>query len=435
MESNRSERKLRFGLALSGGGYRAAAFHLGTLNKLHQLDILKEVEVLSTISGGAITGCAYCLDGQSDYPAFHERMKAALVEKSVINQVLSSSAILVPVLSILTVIGFVLVLQVKHFVLLSFLLMGVLVWVLLKFQFLLLPVSQEIERAYDKFFYRGLTLPEMPARPIMAVGATNMQTGRPFTFSQSRMGDSYYAAQVPSIAFQTIGFPVARAVAASSCVPYAFTPVGIAQEFFQNREQYKHVSPQLIDGGVYDNQGMQKLTQPKSRYQCNIIVASDAGSGLLLIQSYNNTVALLLHTVDLFMNRIKNVQMAANLFQNVLVRDTPIAYLSLGWKLENCIPGFVHNMAQGNVLPSVLAARQLEQRWIDEPEVYRNQIERHLEQQVGYLAIAARNLTTAEREMACRVRTNLYPLQENQLEALVRHAENLTELQVKLYLP
>jgi predicted acylesterase/phospholipase RssA len=48
-------------LALSGGGYRAAAFHLGTLDMLHRLELLQSVHVLSTVSGGTLTGLKYAL--------------------------------------------------------------------------------------------------------------------------------------------------------------------------------------------------------------------------------------------------------------------------------------------------------------------------------------------------------------------------------------
>src|SRR5919106_6811668 len=48
-------------LALSGGGYRAAAFHLGTLDMLHRLNVLQSVHVLSTVSGGTLTGLKYAL--------------------------------------------------------------------------------------------------------------------------------------------------------------------------------------------------------------------------------------------------------------------------------------------------------------------------------------------------------------------------------------
>ena len=49
----------KIGLALSGGGYRAAAYHVGTLRTLHKLGILEKVDVISSVSGGSITAAFY----------------------------------------------------------------------------------------------------------------------------------------------------------------------------------------------------------------------------------------------------------------------------------------------------------------------------------------------------------------------------------------
>src|SRR5205809_2611803 len=45
-----------FGVALSGGGFRAAGFHLGVLKRLRELRLLTDADVLSTVSGGSIVG-------------------------------------------------------------------------------------------------------------------------------------------------------------------------------------------------------------------------------------------------------------------------------------------------------------------------------------------------------------------------------------------
>src|SRR5438105_3118924 len=42
------------GLALSGGGYRAALFHLGGLRRLNELGILQQITTISSVSGGSI---------------------------------------------------------------------------------------------------------------------------------------------------------------------------------------------------------------------------------------------------------------------------------------------------------------------------------------------------------------------------------------------
>ncbi len=51
----------KVGLALSGGGFRASFFHLGVLARLAEVDALRTVEVLSTVSGGSIIGAHYYL--------------------------------------------------------------------------------------------------------------------------------------------------------------------------------------------------------------------------------------------------------------------------------------------------------------------------------------------------------------------------------------
>ncbi len=41
-------------LCLSGGGYRAALFHLGACRRFHEVGILQELSAISSVSGGSI---------------------------------------------------------------------------------------------------------------------------------------------------------------------------------------------------------------------------------------------------------------------------------------------------------------------------------------------------------------------------------------------
>jgi predicted acylesterase/phospholipase RssA len=52
----------KFGLGLSGGGFRAALFHIGVLARLAELDVLHRLEVISCVSGGSIIGAHYYLE-------------------------------------------------------------------------------------------------------------------------------------------------------------------------------------------------------------------------------------------------------------------------------------------------------------------------------------------------------------------------------------
>src|SRR5689334_7648225 len=52
--STSATRRHGVGLCLSGGGYRAALFHLGALRRLDELGVLGQVRTISAVSGGAI---------------------------------------------------------------------------------------------------------------------------------------------------------------------------------------------------------------------------------------------------------------------------------------------------------------------------------------------------------------------------------------------
>ncbi|WEK36504.1 MAG: patatin-like phospholipase family protein [Candidatus Pseudobacter hemicellulosilyticus] len=422
--------KNKIGLALSGGGYRATAFHLGTLRTLHRLGILDKVDVISTISGGSITGACY-MASEKDFPEFYEELYMDLQRKNVIKWVLLS-----PIgLRFLLLLG---ILGGSFYFLFAgpawlFPVIWLLVFILLYFfQFALLPISRRIEKVYNRFFYKGMTLDQLPAHPRLVIGATNLQTARPFVFSRTYMQDSTYQFLDEPIKFNPKGFPLARAVMASSCVPFAFTPVRIHRKFFQDPAQAKTIHPILVDGGVYDNQGIHKVMQ-KGSFACDIVITSDAGAGSSGELRFRNTFSLLLETVEVFMSRIKKVQMVRNVYDNAATAGKEIAYLSLGWDLDKCIPGFISNLAKGQITDKVKEAHGLLPEWIADPNAHEAAITQHLQDRTGYSTI--KEPGPDAKALARKVGTNLTALSKARVDALVGQAAALTELQVKLYCP
>jgi NTE family protein len=67
----------KIGLALSGGGSRAIAFHLGCLRALHDRGILSKVSVLSGVSGGSVIAALYAYSDET-FDAFAHRVEAML---------------------------------------------------------------------------------------------------------------------------------------------------------------------------------------------------------------------------------------------------------------------------------------------------------------------------------------------------------------------
>jgi NTE family protein len=427
----------KVGLALSGGGYRATAFHLGTLNKLHELGVLDNIDVMSTISGGSITGAAWCLHN-GDHASFQVKMRHALQTKSVIGFVLKSWIFWRFILLAIGCIAGSIWLTFTQWAPYSTLCLVLYFIVFLKFQYQLFPVSRVIERAYDQFFFANKQLKDLKEQPVLAIGSSNLHTGRPFTFSKKKMADSSYSFRTEyatPIEFSGANFPVSRAVMASSCVPQFFSPVMIDQCFFKVPEDYHRIKPVLMDGGIYDNQGIQKLTQPKSSYECQIVIVSDAGGWFIADKHYRNVFSILVRTVDLFMFRIKTAQMVQHIYRNVDQAGKPIAYFSLGWDIENAIPGFYKNLCDGTILQEVIDAHRFNSAWIANPSDYKIEIMQHLEVRTGMAALRKRDLTPEQRQQAQKITTNLTKLPADEVAYLIQHAENLTEIQVKLYCP
>jgi NTE family protein len=423
--------KHKLGLSLSGGGYRAAVFHLGTLKKLQQLNILQQVDVLSTISGGSITGAYYCLN-KDDFDKFEKELYNFFQTKSVIKKVLLSGTFLQLILFSLFFLApaFYFLFTSTAWLFLVFL--GVFIILLLRFQFYIFPVSKRIEKIYDNFFFNKKCLGNLPDKPTLVVGSTNLQTACPFTFSKTWMQDSAYQYMEPAIKFKASGFPISRAVMASSCVPFAFTPIKIDKQFFQEETDAKKVHPLLVDGGVYDNQGIHKIVQG-GYYSCKTVITSDAGCGSSGEISLRNTITLLLNTVDVFMSRIKKAQMVQYIYDNAGAANRQIAYFSLGWDVERCIPGFIDNLDDDKIVESVIIAHQLKPEWVKKPRIYEIEITNWLKSRTDYDKII--KPTTEEKFIARKVGTNLTALSKSQVDCLIKQAECLTELQIKLYCP
>lgn len=426
------EKAKRFGVALSGGGYRAAGFHLGTLGRLHELGLLDKVDVLSTISGGSIVGAAYCLH-KGTYANFENQMIEKLSMKSVIGYVLKSwNFLLLFTAAIIAVLGTAALLF-SAYAPLALLPVPVLIILLLKYQFRLFPISSIIESAYKEYFFGNATLSDLCSKPEIAIGSTNLHSGRQFTFSKRKMEDSYYAYLADPVKFNGEKFPLARAVVASSCVPFAFSPVEILEEYYLDPKQASTVKPLLIDGGVYDNQGIHKISQANSSYACDILLVSDAGSNIVLEGSYNNTITLLLRTVNLFMGRIKNFQMMQNLYQKATIKE--IAYQSLGWEVESCVTGFYDNLVQGNIPKHTLKLHDIPEEYLVNPKDFRTEILEILNKISHVEELGERGLSKDKVEIIRGIGTNLTPIKKELILDMIKYCGNLTEIQLRLYCP
>lgn len=428
--------KMKIGLSLSGGGYRAAAYHLGTLRKLNELGVLQNVDVISTVSGGSITGAYYGLYGK-DFDRFDKGLITGL-KSSVIKSVLTSRRFIIICLASIVSLFLIFFLLFTKFAWASFVLLSTFIFLFISFQFKIFPVSRIIEKIYDDYFFLNKTLHELRNDVVIAINSTNLETGRLFTFSKNKMNDSSY--EFPGIFnsnkpihFKHNEFPISRAVMASSCVPFAFSPVVINSKYFKEIIDSKKINPRLVDGGVYDNQGIHKITQKNSSYECDVIITSDAGNIMPYRSKFNNTIKLLTRTSEVFMNRIKNFQLIQNFYNDISKNKKEIAYQSLGWDIENSIPEFIRNLKNGLILDRVLDDHKISKKEIDEGKW--DVIKDKLEKSTRYSDIIINAPSKRELNIARSVKTNLTALRDEQINALVKQARAMTELHIRLYCP
>ncbi|MBL0112560.1 MAG: hypothetical protein IPP42_17675 [Saprospiraceae bacterium] len=76
--------------------------------------------------------------------------------------------------------------------------------------------------------------------------------------------------------------------------------------------------------------------------------------------------------------------MVQDIYENAAISKKQITYLSLAWDIEECIPGFIDNLTDGNIIQTVIDSHQLDQKWVNEPRKYANEITARLEQNTAY---------------------------------------------------
>lgn len=411
----------RIGLALSGGGYRAAAYHLGTLRALHKLGVLDKVDVISSVSGGSIIAAYYMLH-KDNFEAFENGFKKAL----------SNGVILWPFINLVVVLIAILASSIIFSPWLLF------VWgvILYFFHFQLLPISWIISCRYRKTFFGDTKLKDLPDCPTLVINSTDITSQHVFSFSKKRM----YSYSYPKDGFNHEDFRISDAVMASSCVPFAFSPIRIKSKYM-SATMNGIVPPLLIDGGVYDNQGAHNLTDKSSLYQCDDIIISDAGNDKITSKGIWNLVILLKRTSSLLMDRISKIQRQQYLYINTF-KNKRFAYIHLMWdEKENFIGRFVDSVSNGLVEKEVLDYHHITDEDVkrlnvkDTYEETKSELVEKLLSEIGYEQLNAVRVSGNQYDIARKVGTNLTSLSKAKIDALSNHAEWMTIVQIKLYMP
>lgn len=282
------DREPFIGLALSGGGARAMAFHLGCMRALHDRGILDKVKVMSTVSGGSVIGACWAYrDGSfEDF----DRMVVSVLRRGlqwdiVREAFLSRQA--PRILATLVVTGGLSFLL----ALVRFLLSRARRWAgvptgpverLLTRVGGRLPIwgslTTAFEAALERRLFGKLTVAEVQRTGLtVIVNASDLKTGTAFRFGSARSGGWRYGSIVGDTP------TVAKAVAASAAFPILLPPL-IETFEFEHKGRTKRETVSLTDGGVYDNLGVAVLEPGRPddaifRHPVTHLISLNAGAG------------------------------------------------------------------------------------------------------------------------------------------------------------
>ncbi|MGY3690565.1 NTE family protein [Bradyrhizobium sp. USDA 3240] len=277
----------KIGLALSGGGSRAIAFHLGCLRALNRLGLLNRISVLSTVSGGSVIGaCFHAHNG--DFASFEAKIRAVLtagLAKAMAKKLFSRLG--------LQIMGSALLVGLVAFcVLVLRLLLTVLRWLMpaeLTRHFERVEIRSPLHRfrsrtslleaVLDDVLFHETRLSQLPATPQFVINATELRTGSAFRFSTKQSGSWRWGKLHRNDA------SLAHAVAASAAYPL-FLPAFDETYVFEKNGMLTPERVILSDGGIYDNLGLGCLWPDRSPdvslnvVSVDTIICCSAGYGL-----------------------------------------------------------------------------------------------------------------------------------------------------------
>ncbi|MGA1867760.1 MAG: patatin-like phospholipase family protein [bacterium] len=295
------------GLALSGGGFRATLFHLGSLWRLNEVGMLPKMDAITSVSGGSIVS-AY-LGVKWSKLTFDTNGISTNFEEMIAKPIMDFCSRTIDVCTILLGI----ISPFHH------------------------PSDLLISK-YKKYLYGNQTLQDLPSHgrgPLFTIYTTSMQTGVSVRFTKSYLGEYHLG---------TIANPnikIAHAVAASSGFPPPLCPVKlkIDKELWQRTtisdlfdDDELKSTLYMVDGGVYDNLGLEHLTK-----NCDIIFVSDAGApfpiGRKIPGSRISMIMRTKRTLDIISKQTRALRVR-NLIENYKSGTFKGAYWGIGTNID-----------------------------------------------------------------------------------------------------
>lgn len=278
------------GLALSGGGSRAIAFHLGCFRALHDLGLLSRLRAISVVSGGAVIGAMYAYYEDGSFADFEARVEALLraglhgrgaqvwlrprqLAAGLVTAATSGIAAAAAGIARTTLSAVASMVNADP-----------------RLRRRIAAIRPPFRRwtsrteafadALDRHLFEGLTLADSPRQSVdIVINACELRTGTAFRFGSHESGCWRYG--------RTEGnsFRLADVVAASAAYPVFLPALDRRVRFVSRDGSCRESRVVLTDGGVYENLGVSCFDPDRSpTWSHNVfpvpyVIACDAGTG------------------------------------------------------------------------------------------------------------------------------------------------------------
>ena len=279
---------IRIGLALSGGGSRAIAFHLGCLRALHERGILDKVEVLSAVSGGSVIAALYAYNDEP-FDAFAHRVENILARGMIWGIVRETFfSVELPKIVVATVAAGAAAILARCLQLAGSVLglvklqprwLGTLADHVLDLAPRFASFTTAFERHLARRYFGDLRMDAVKRNNLaVVINAAELRTETAFRYGSSESGCWRFGTL-------TTTPRVATAVAASAAFPAFLPALDHRLKFTRKGEESTH-RVIITDGGVYDNLGVSCMLPGRSAEfstnvsDVNFIIACDAGHGM-----------------------------------------------------------------------------------------------------------------------------------------------------------
>ena len=365
----------RIGLALSGGGSRAIAFHLGCLRAQHDLGILRNVQILSTVSGGSVIGALYAAT-DAPFQDFELRVQQLLRRGMAWPAMRASVATIEGAKAVLCW-------SVVAPTSIALLLLSRAAWLV---SFLANPGSRKhwrlrdlhppvrrfasrttiLRRAFDDEVFEGRLLRDLPTgKPRLVINAAELRTGSAFYFAPEESGCWRFGRLAAN------DVTLAHAVTASAAYPLLLPALDEMFVFEKSDGTRRTERVTLTDGGIYDNLGLAPLwpdrdpTVSLNVEAIDTIICCHAGYGLRHDPPTQFFVARLKSAFAAVHDRAQNAAMKRlfELKESGKIRSFILPYLGQDDDRLKFPPADLVTRAEAYGYPTDFAA--MDEQWID----------------------------------------------------------------------